>query len=352
MIRVRFPVAAATAVLLAACAACGTSANSSASVSGSTPAALASLYEQAVKAGQTTVVFYGPQAADLKNAFAVFEKRFPKITVDAVNLFGPQLDTKVQTEASTGKHSGDLVQVANDPISFAQAGLCQAYKPPTAGQVPTQYSDLNNQVIASTVIPFGILYNKDKISSPPKSWADLVSGKYKNQMVVADPTVGGVSDAMSAGLVSGTFTEDYLRKLKEQGLQTVADGQAAAQAVATGQAGIGIFLPAVVYEQMHAKGVNVGFTFPVQGGTYLSPFLNCLLKGAPHPTAAKLLESWFFTAEGQSAQADLGQYSTVPGAPAPAGLPALSSVQQMKLPSLSETFTQSAAERTSLQSVF
>jgi ABC-type Fe3+ transport system substrate-binding protein len=330
--------------LVAACSSSNAGTDQLKSV-GSTAPALAKLYDAAVSAGETKVVFYGPQATDLKPAFALFEKRFPKIHVEAVSLFGPQLDTKLHTEASTGKHSGDLVQVANAPISFARDGLCQSYRPPTSQSVDARYADLNDQVIASTVIPFGILYNKDVVHTPPKSWEDVVSGRYKGQIVMADPSVGGVADAASAGLVSGTFSEDFLRKLAAQDIQVASDGQTAAQAVATGQKGMALFLPDVVQQQLSAKGVNVGFAFPLESGNYVSPFLNCLLAKAPDPNAAKLLESWFFTNEAAQAMAAIGQYSTVKDAPAPAGLPPLAKVQQMNLPSLAQTFDASVKKQ-------
>jgi ABC-type Fe3+ transport system substrate-binding protein len=330
-------------VALALVAACGSTTTGGADLKleGSTDPSLTALYDAAVKAGETKVVFYGPQATDLKPAFDLFEKRFPKIDVQAVSLFGPQLDTKLHTEASTNKHSADLVQVANAPISFARDGLCQSYRPPTASDVDARYADLDDQVIASTAIPFGILYNKNVVKNPPTSWDDVISGDYKGQIVMADPSVGGVADAGSAGLVSGTFTEDFLRKLNAQDIQTVSDGQTAAQAVATGQKGLALFLPDAVYQQLSAKGVNVGFAFPLKSGNYVSPFLNCLVTDAPHPDAAKLLESWFFTTEAAGALAAIGQYSTVTGVEGPKGLPSLADVAQMHLPSLAETFDES-----------
>lgn len=352
MFRTRILAAAATLVVAVSAAACARSSTEALPLDGPTPPELSLLYEQAQSAGETRVVFYGPQAKDLEPAFDLFHRRFPSITVEAVGLFGPQLDAKVHTEASTGQRTGDLVQVANTPVPFAREGLCQAYRPPNTTQLAAPYSDLGDRVQASTTVPFGLLYNKSKVEHPPKGWNDLVSGSFHGTMAIANPTVGGIADALSAGLQSGTFTPDYLRALHDQALQVVSDGQAVGQAVASGQAGVGLFVPYIVYKQLRDKGIDVGFVFPVEGGTYISPFLNCLLAGSPHPNAAKLLEGWFFSAEAQSAVATLGQYGTTPGAPAPQGLPSLNTVNTMKLPSLSATYDGSAANVAVLKSIF
>lgn len=352
MFRTRTLALAAALLTALSCAACARSDTGAIPLQGATAPELTTLYQQAQDAGETSVVFYGPQAKDLEPIFDLFHRRFPALTVTAVGLFGPQLDTKVHTEAATGQRTGDLVQVANAPIPFAREGLCQPYRPPTANALDARYSDLDNRVLASTLVPFGLLYNKTKLDHPPAAWNDLTSGAYSGKMAIANPTVGGIADALAAGLQSGTFTADYLRTLAAQQLQVVSDGQAVGQAVATGQAAIGLFVPYVVYKQLRDKGIDVGFVFPVEGGTYTSPFLNCLLADSPHPNAAKLLESWFFSDEAQSALASIGQYGTSPTAPAPEGLPALASVNMMKLPSLSATYDGSQSGAAVLKTIF
>jgi iron(III) transport system substrate-binding protein len=79
-------------------------------------------------------------------------------------------------------------------------------------------------------------------------------------------------------------------------------------------------------------------------GTLFGPTYAALLKGAPHPNAAKLLLEWELSPAGQKAIAANNTYSAVKGAPAPQGFPKKDDIKSMNIIPLSDVITTDAAQ--------
>lgn len=300
--------------------------------------ALSSLYQQAQKGGETQVVVYSPDAPYLKEVFAAFSKRFPTIAVQEVLLTGTQLQTRVDEEFLSGKHSADLLEVPGDEIwrSYTRSYL-SSYLPPTAGGLKSTY-----QVIGpknTWVTPYaklgGILYNTSlvKKGQAPKSYADLLQSRWKGQVVITDPRqIGATSNYLieltDANLVSG----DYIERFKAQNPVVVPHFPQLSQMVGGGEYPLGLPYDVESVLQDQQKGAPESLVLPPKEGAGITHSSLGVLNGAPHPSAARLVEAWMLTPEGQRTLASQGFYGMMPGSPSPRGFPALSGIKVIPEP--------------------
>jgi iron(III) transport system substrate-binding protein len=313
----------------------GTSPSSAASAStadlGPNGAALATLYNKAVAAGQTSVVIYGPSAGTDTPEYNAFKAAFPKITVTGVPVVGPPMDTKLAAEFTSGTHIGDIAYTGStDMLQYAAKGWFTSFTPATVASS----SDLaagsvgpNDAFYGVTVSVAGVITNTNTVKTPPTSWTDLESPAYKGKIAMLDPTaVGIMADAFAhlaldpqySGLESGLKANDVQLFPAESitgPLTAVAQGS---KSVALGE-GYNFYMGA------KSSGAPIAFSL-FKADNYSTTLYDGLIKGAPDPLAAQLYEDWMFTPDAATAIAAEGTYSTVNGAVAPQGLPALSSI--------------------------
>jgi iron(III) transport system substrate-binding protein len=299
------------------------------------------LYKKAVAEGQTTITIYGPGEPAKQEIYdKYFSKRYPKIKVTGVMEAGPDYMSKLTAEFASGQHVADMVQAGDTSIvpSIANGWIVPFTPVNVKGYVdPAKFSDPTQAVWSASSSTFGFLYNTNKMKKgdAPKGWSDLVNPKYKGEMTNEPVNKAGASfGALTQLLYAGVIDSSWLDKLASQKITFQKDGTTAATAVATGQFDIVPFYTLDQYETLKAQGAPVGFVFPTEGGVHLSSHYLGILKGAKNPDAAKLLETWMFTPEGQKAAASIGYYPSVNGSAGPSGLPAVDKLDLVKSYSL------------------
>ncbi len=153
--------------------------------------------------------------------------------------------------------------------------------------------------------PMGVGVRADFLSrvkaSAPKTWADLLRPEFKGQIQYPSPRTSGTGYNMVAGFVKErgeTKAFDYLKKLHANVQIYTQSGTAPSQAIAIGQAAIGIqFTPAIL--QAIDDGYAIQLVFPSDGVTYEAPAVS-ILKGAGNLDGAKALVDWLISMDGQT----------------------------------------------------
>src|SRR5579884_274948 len=341
--------ALATACAMLVLAACGGAASSAGQAGrGSSSAALGGaaaakqlmdLYQQARKAGETQVVVYSPDAPALKAVYDVFSQRFPGIDVQAQLLTGSQLVTRIDEEFVSGKHTADLLDVPGDEIwrSYTH-GYLVPYDPPTAQGL----SNKGFQLVGpdhTWVTPYaklnGILYNADlvKSSQAPKSYVALLQPQWRGKVVITDPRQIGATSGLLIELVhQGLVPGDFISRFRAQNPVIVPHVPQVAQLVGGGEYPLAIPYGVQSVIQDRKQGAHEGLVLSLKEGAEIAHGPVGLLKGAPHPHAAELLEAWMLAPEGQKALAAAGFYGSMPNSPSPAGFPSLSNVKVIPEP--------------------
>lgn len=312
----------ATAALLSTClalTACGGSEPAPEVVEAST---LGELYDAAKKEGE--IVVYGPTEDLYADVYKDFEAAYPGIKVQTTDIFGAELDSRLEGELVAGGFTADLLHIGvSDVERYAASDYLSSFRPLEADALEDTYrgeDDLWNvpsQHLYATVYNAKTLDEKDV----PRTWAELNDPKWKGKQSLSNPSISGatpqvLSAALKPGVIDEKWLDDYSGNVGPKIFPSVST---ALQAVTTGETQMSLVAGYGTYMRQKAAGAPLGYAVMEDGG-YMSDVAYGALDKSPHPNAARLLVSWMFSEKGQQSVADhIYEFGTMPGAPEPEG---------------------------------
>jgi iron(III) transport system substrate-binding protein len=230
-----------------------------------------------------------------------FEERFGiKVKVISGRLRG--VTDRIRTEISVGKLRADLFE-ANDQymLELHSLGALIKWRPPA----PT-LNEIPKEVFVREPAGYwwpvhlsaqGLVVNTNMIKPAdyPKSYHDLLNPKWKGKIGIRDPRAsgGGGWHMMHIYAQPGLGIE-YIKKFKKTVEPFILRGgsRRIRGAIARGQFAIALSGRGEFIRDL-PKGAPVAFIVPKEGLAW-TPSSMALLKGAPHPNAAKLAMTWFY----------------------------------------------------------
>ena len=313
---------AATAALLAASltlTACGGSGDAPEVADAST---LADLYKVAKDEGE--IVIYGPTEDLYAEVYKEFEAAYPGVKVKTTDIFGAELDSRLEGELVAGGFAADLIHIGVSDIErYAAADYLSSFRPVEADALDNAYRGEDDLWSVPSQHLYGTVYNSKSLKEAdvPRTWAELGAPGQKTEQGVSNPSISGatpqvLSAALDAGAVNEKWLDDYAGKVKPKVFPSVAT---ALQAVTTGETDLSLVAGYGTYMRQQAAGAPLGYAVMKDGG-YMSDVAYGTLESSPNPNAARLLVSWMFSAEGQKSVAEhIYEFGTMPGAPEPEG---------------------------------
>ncbi|GAA1501823.1 ABC transporter substrate-binding protein [Nocardioides humi] len=261
--------------------------------------------EVAEATAEGKVVVYGNPPEDMwKRLIPTFEKAYPGIRIETVDLGGSELVQRVLSEAKTGAASADLVIDSNSKTFLDLADVIAARTSPFTAELP-EFTQPESGVYAFAADPGILVYNKAVLDEGqyPASMADLAAigdahpGKlttydlsndngYSQMWTLAD-AIGDAAWDVYADLVPETTYESAGGTM----LQKVAQGEYVGGYFQSGLAR-GLLAP-MGYDKL------VGWSY-ASDGTPVQPRYVAPLSDAGHPNAAALLQDYLLSAEGQT----------------------------------------------------
>lgn len=182
--------------------------------------------------------------------------------------------TKLLVERPSRRGTFDVAHLSD--ADHHVASKQNALQPLDAAAVPRSALVLEKLRSADS-IPFvytvqAIVYNRDRVSEPPTSYADLWDPRWQGKIGFADQFHNQVitAAALAAGGSVSDFSgaQDKLRALKALGARVYPSHEAIAAALNSGEIDVTISLAsrAVFWAR---SGVPVGFALPTEGSTLL-----------------------------------------------------------------------------------
>lgn len=155
-------------------------------------------------------------------------------------------------------------------------------------------------------LPVVLIYNTKLVGAQELTgWQSLFEERWRGQIALADPTVSGSSYTAVLTMLS-CFDDDDRQRLALFAAQLdgrlLADSGDVVQAVAEGVFEAGITLEETALKQM-ALNAAIGIVYP-QEGTSAVPDGSAMVRGAPHPEAARRFMDFVFSREVQQRVAD------------------------------------------------
>jgi iron(III) transport system substrate-binding protein len=268
----------------------------------------AELIEAAKKEGK--VIWY--TAVDLPVAERIakaFEAKYPGIAMRVERSGGERIYQRIGQEYASNIHAVDVVNSSDAAhfIVWKRNGILAPYVP---DDVALHYSPEHRDadgLYASWRVWLSVIGYNNKLVSPaeaPRSFADLLDPKWTGKIVKAHPGYSGT-------IMTATFQMareigwDYFEKLSRQKVMQVQSSADPPKKLALGERAIMADGNEYNLIQLKEKGEPVEIVYPAEG-TPLIVGPSGVLKDAPNPNAARLLQSFMFSAECQQLMVDYG----------------------------------------------
>jgi len=272
------------------------------------------------------VVIGAPPGSDFRNeAQAMLKKRFD-IDSEFIQAPGPNLMSKIVAEKQAGAVSVDAFLVG--PCTGNSLLKADLFEPLAPAVVLAEVKDpakwfgghlwADNQTGKNLLYSFvaqitpSLYYNTQLVKPQEvRSYNDLLDPKWKGKIGLRDPRVPGGGLAMWAFLLD-LKGEEYIRKLAQQEMFVGRNARQIADALAKGTLSLTIGVGYRDFDAFLDANLPVKHLPTLKEGTYVSGGNGIIgiIKGAPHPNAAKLVFNWLLSREGQELHGRTAQQPT------------------------------------------
>jgi iron(III) transport system substrate-binding protein len=277
--------------------------------------------------GQVSLYTSAPIGAAQKVA-AAFEQRYG-IKVELFRSGGSEVLRRFMMERAAGHAAADVL-VTSDPaaaIDLAAKGMFVPFRPAGFDQIPATLNDPEGNYVAQRVSLIAIYGRTDLIAAAdmPKTWDDLLLPKFKGKLVLTDPSFTSLQVGVVA-MMSKARGWDYYERLNKNDVLIVPGNEQAVNLVKTGERPIAAGADSQYANEARLAGHPIQTFFPTDG-TFAIPAVTAVVKGAPHPNAARLLAEYQLSLEAERLWPPAGIYAARLDVEPPAGSPTIGTVK-------------------------
>ncbi len=291
------------------------------------------LIEAAKKEGQ--VHFYTAMEIAVAEKYAkAFEAKFPGLAVKVERSGAERVFSRIAQEYASRIYNVDVVNTTDGAhaLAWKREGWLAPYVPADVAQhFPREHVDPDGTFATERILFSVIAYNTQlvKAQDAPKGFLDLLDPKWTGKLVKAHPGYSGLI-LTATYAIARDLGWGYFEKLSLQKVMQVQSGVDPPKKVALGERAAMADGADYIAFQQKDKGGPIEIVYPVEGAPIInSP--NAVFKAAPNPNAARLLQNWMSSAEGQQTLVDIsGQYVPHKQAKPRAGRRPLGEIKAMK----------------------
>ena len=180
------------------------------------------------------------------------------------------------------------VLTVSDPAAagaMIKRDLFVPFRPRNFDKVRDEVKDPKGHHVAQRLNVVGMVARTDKALALPKNWTDLTDARFKGQMVMADPSYTAIQ-LMIVGTLSRKYGWEFYQKLRANEIMIVQGHQQVSETLTRGER----LLAAEGADQYawvdRKAGHKVQTIFPADGA-FAIPAPTAVIKGSPHPHAAR-----------------------------------------------------------------
>lgn len=272
---------------------------------------LKKLYPAAKAEGQ--VIINSRRIAEMggKESIAEFKQRFPGINITFTGISGSKLPARVILEAKAGRISVDAFR--SDPTRaqlLADKGLLLKVDPASLTDLPvkTFYGDRFFKV-SDHITNFAYNTALLKAADKPKTYEELLNPKFKRRLIL-DARGGQISHLLAYKVWDKDKFWKFVQDIKAQKPIWTARNSTAMAKLTSGE-GVISTGSYVAIQTLKKKGAPVDFLFldpPLAQSRGMG-----IIKGSPHPNAAKLFLGWLLSPKGQEYRDKYAVSTMAPG---------------------------------------
>ena len=237
-------------------------------------------------------------------AIAAEFKKDTGIQVKFLTMSSGEVLTRLRAEKN---NPGSDVWFGGGSDAFIQAAkekLIAPYKAPNAENVAASFKDADGYWTGVSLVVVGFTVNTDRIKkrglTVPKTWLDLASDKYKDEILASNPNTSGTAYTTVSGILQ-IFGEQKgwqeLSKIYDNVPFLTKSGSAPGKKALAGEFAIGIS-PDPHILKMKNPDAPLEAVFP-SDGVLAWPSPVALISGCDHPENAKKFINWSLSPRGQ-----------------------------------------------------
>jgi len=266
----------------------------------------------AKKEGTVTVYHAQLGAAHWKDVVRAFEGKYG-IKVQEYDARASELTERVRVEQTSKRYVADVE--FHGKASIAQQQLDNDFIA-ELGDIPNGknlrddfHADKYSIPAWSQIVCMLANTNLVKPEDEPKNWPDLLDPKFKGKLLSDDMRAVGSGQTMF-GVTYRKYGPEFHQKLKAQDLFFSRDLQVNSRSIARGEKSI--FIQQIIAFASALKGLPVKVLLPSDGCPFTG-IRGAVLKGAPHPNAARVFINHFLELDSQVRYANAWMVTVVKG---------------------------------------
>jgi len=224
------------------------------------------------------------------------------------------------------------VMTVSDPATVGmliKRDLLVPFRPRHFDMIRDEVKDPKGYHVAQRLNLVGIIARTDKGLALPRNWTDLTDARYKGQLVMPDPSYTAIQ-LMVVGTLSRRYGWEFYQKLRANDTMIVQGHQQVAETLTRGER----LIAAEGADQQAWLDRNAGHKvqtiFPA-AGAFAIPSPTAVIKGSPHPAAARALAEFMIGDTVQKLFPGEGIYAARGDIAPPPGNPPLSQIKLMSV---------------------
>lgn len=233
-----------------------------------------------------------------------FKKKYPFINAKVWRSKTRQVVQRTVAEARAGRHLVDVIKPSTDLLPvLLDAKILATYDTPVRAIYPShaKASFYTNMNYAFRIFSF----NPRKVARKdvPKSWDDLLSPRWKNEILFDESSLEEVVSLLAVW--GKEKTEKYFTRLSQQQLLIRVGRDTTTQMMMAGEAPLAVTTYAYNSESLKASNAPIDWVAEDLIPTLTYPLT--LARNAPHPYSAALFYDFLLSEEGQKLIAGEGR---------------------------------------------
>ncbi len=243
-----------------------------------------------------------------------------------------ELAAQILEEGNNSPADLFLSQDAGSLGAVSDAGLFIELGNDVAADIPAEFVAANRTWVGVTGRARVLAYSPERVSTLPKSFADLTNPIYKNKVGIA-PTNSSFQAFVTALIENKgeEFAKKWLTDIKANGAKIYAKNSIIVEAIDKGEIDLGLVNHYYIWETSESLGrpvkAEVSYFAPGDLGNLINVSgAGVFAASKKQAAAAELINYLTSVAAQQKFVKDTHEYSLLPGAAAPEGVPALDQV--------------------------
>ncbi|MCG8459012.1 MAG: extracellular solute-binding protein [Holophagales bacterium] len=263
--------------------------------------------------GRTPLVLYSPHGRDLLGLFeTTFEAQNPDIDVRWLDMGSQEVFDRVRSEKANPQADVWFGGPATILARGAAEDLLEPFRPSWADAVAPSGQHPEDLYFSLYRTPPILVFNEKAVSEAdaPEDWEDLLDPRWENEVLIRDPLASGTMRTIFGMVLARSVAEtgdaeagfDWLLRLDAQTKEYVHN-PALLHLKMERQEGLVTCweLTDILFQRQ--RGSPLGYRFPTSGSPVIEDSVG-LVKGAPHPEAAKRFLEWVGGLEAQELAAE------------------------------------------------